>query len=80
MTFVLSAGEIDLSIEATARLASVVTAMAMPAHGVTAGILAGIGSGLCVGLLNGVLTVRVGIPSFLTTLAVMVSQRGAPCG
>ena len=44
MTFVLSAGEIDLSIGATAGLASVVTAMAMAAHGVTAGILAGIGS------------------------------------
>ena len=76
MTFVLSAGEIDLSIGATAGLASVVTAMAMAAHGVTAGILAGIGSGLCVGLLNGVLTVRVGIPSFLTTLAVMGIAKG----
>lgn len=76
MTFVLSAGEIDLSVGAVAGLASVVTAMAIGAYGVTVGILAGVGSGLAVGMFNGFITTRVGIPSFLTTLAMMGIAKG----
>ena len=76
MTYVLSAGEIDLSIGATAGLASVVTAMAIDIGGVPFGIFAGISTGLVVGIVNGVLTTRVGIPSFLTTLAMMGIAKG----
>jgi len=76
MTFVLSAGEIDLSIGAVAGLASVTTAMAMDAGGWPVGILAGVATGLAVGVGNGLLTTRVGIPSFLTTLAMMGIARG----
>jgi ribose transport system permease protein len=76
MTFVLSAGEIDLSIGMVAGLASMTTAMAMDAWGLPAGILAGLGTGLVVGLVNGTLTTRIGIPSFLTTLAMMGIARG----
>ena len=76
MTFVLSAREIDLSIGAMAGLASVVTAMTIGAYGVTPGIIAGIGSGIVLGATNGFLTTRVGIPSFLTTLAMMGIARG----
>ena len=71
MTFVLSAGEIDLSVGAVAGLASVTTAIAMASYGVAPGILAGLATGLAVGLVNGWLTTRVGIPSFLTTLAML---------
>jgi ribose transport system permease protein len=76
MTFVLSAGEIDLSIGAVAGLASVTTAMAMDAAGPFAGVLAGLATGLVVGLANGTLLTRVGIPSFLTTLAMMGIAKG----
>ena len=76
MTFVLSAGEIDLSIGMVAGLASLTTAMAMDAFGVPVAILAGFATGLLVGLVNGVLTTRIGIPSFLTTLAMMGIARG----
>lgn len=76
MTFVLSAGEIDLSIGAVAGLASVTTAMGIDAGGWPLGVLYGILTGLVVGVCNGVLTTRVGIPSFLTTLAMMGIARG----
>ena len=76
MTFVLSAGEIDLSVGAVAGLASVTVAMAIAVAGPVGGILAGIATGLAVGIFNGWLTTRIGIPSFLTTLAMMGIAKG----
>jgi len=76
MTYVLSAGEIDLSVGAVAGLASVVTAMTMDYAGVSVGILAGLATGLAVGTFNGLLNTRIGIPSFLTTLAMMGIAKG----
>ena len=76
MTYVLAAGEIDLSVGAVAGLASVTTAMGMDIGGVFFGIGCGLATGLAVGMLNGLLTTRIGIPSFLTTLAMMGIARG----
>ncbi|CFB71379.1 ABC transporter permease [Yersinia enterocolitica] len=71
MTFVLAAREIDLSIGSLAGLASVVTAMTIHNYGVVPGVFAGVAASLIFGLVNGFLTTRIGIPSFLTTLATM---------
>jgi ribose transport system permease protein len=76
MTFVLSAGEIDLSVGAVAGFASVVTAMAIKEAGLPAGIAAGLAIGVCAGFVNGWLSTRVAIPSFLTTLAMMGIAKG----
>ncbi|MGH8832231.1 MAG: ABC transporter permease [Polaromonas sp.] len=76
ITFVLSAGEIDLSIGAVAGLVSVTTAMAIAAGGPALGIGVGLATGLGVGLVNAGLTTRLGIPSFLTTLAMMGIAKG----
>ena len=76
MTFVLSAGEIDLAIGAVAGLVSVTTAMALAKFGLVGGISGGLLTGIVVGLVNGLLTTRVGIPSFLVTLAMMGIARG----
>ena len=76
MTFVLCAGEIDLSVGAVAGFASVTTAMTVRAFGTVPGCLAGVSSGILVGTFNGFLTTRIGIPSFLTTLAMMGIVRG----
>ena len=76
MTYVLSAGEIDLSVGAVAGLSSVVTAMAIDAGGPLFGVLAGLATGIVVGTFNGLLTTRIGIPSFLTTLAMMGIAKG----
>ena len=77
MTFVLASGEIDLSIGAVAGLATVTVAMAIAVAGPLAGVLAGIATGIAVGCFNGWLTTRIGIPSFLTTLAMMGIAKGA---
>lgn len=76
MTFVLSAGEIDLSVGAVAGLASVTTAMAIDVGGIFFGVAAGLATGIAVGVFNGLLTTRIGIPSFLTTLAMMGIAKG----
>ena len=76
MTYVLSAGEIDLSIGMVAGLVSLVAAVAMDHFGAAGGVVAGLAAGAMVGLANGLLTTRVGIPSFLTTLAMMGIARG----
>jgi ribose transport system permease protein len=77
MTFVLSAGEIDLSIGAVAGLTSVTTALAVAKFGLIGGICGGVLTGIVVGMVNGLLTTRVGIPSFLVTLAMMGIAKGA---
>jgi ribose transport system permease protein len=76
MTFVLSAGEIDLSVGAVAGLTTVTVAMAIAVAGPVGGVAAGIVTGLAVGMFNGWLTTRIGIPSFLTTLAMMGIAKG----
>ena len=71
MTFVLSAGEIDLSVGSVAGLASVVAAMGVGYFGLIGGIIGGLVTGIVMGLINGLLTTAIGIPSFLVTLAMM---------
>jgi ribose transport system permease protein len=77
MTLVLSAGEIDLSIGSVAGLASVTTALALAKLGLIGGVCCGILTGIVIGMVNGLLTTRVGIPSFLVTLAMMGIAKGA---
>lgn len=76
MTYVLAAGEIDLSIGMVAGLISLVAAVAMDHYGPVAGVAAGLLVGALVGVVNALLTTRIGIPSFLTTLAMMGIARG----
>lgn len=71
MTFVIAAGEIDLSVGALAGLSSVMTAMAVSRFGIAAGVAAGLLTGAVVGLVNGLLVTRVLIPSFLVTLGML---------
>lgn len=68
--FVLSSGEIDLSIGATVALSALVTAEALHVS-LLVGICAGLGCGLGVGLVNGLAVTLIRIPSFLVTLATM---------
>ena len=76
MTYVLAAGEIDLSVGAVAGLASVTAAMGIDIGGPLFGVFAGLATGIAVGTFNGLLTTRIGIPSFLTTLAMMGIAKG----
>ena len=77
MTFVISAGELDLSVGSTAALAALAAGLTMQAgHGWVAGVVAGLVSGLAVGLLNGFFVTFMNIPSFLVTLGMMQFIRG----
>jgi ribose transport system permease protein len=71
LVFVLSAGEIDLSLGSVVALTSLVTALALRDYGLVAGIAAGLGVGVGVGLVNGLFVTLLRLPSFLVTLATM---------
>lgn len=68
MTFVISAGLIDLSTGSVVALAALVTALVLRTSNMFVALLAGLGVGLACGLLNGVITAKVRIPAFLVTL------------
>ncbi|MGP1358058.1 ABC transporter permease [Roseicyclus sp.] len=76
MTFVILAGEIDLSVGAVASAAAVVTALALAqgwgALAIPVGLLVGAGFGL----LNGLLVVHVAVPSFIATLVSFFIAQG----
>lgn len=77
MTFIISAGELDLSVGSTTALAALICALVMQAgYPWPLAVVAAIGSGLFVGMLNGVFVTMIGIPSFLVTLGMMQFIRG----
>ncbi len=71
LVFVLSAGEIDLSLGSVVALSSLCSALAIRDYGLVAGIAAGLGVGFGAGLVNGLFTTLLRLPSFLVTLATM---------
>ncbi len=70
-TFVLTSGEIDISMGAMLSVATVIVAV-LARSGMPVGIAMLISAAVTIGLgfLNGFLTVKVGIPSFVATLGV----------
>jgi ribose transport system permease protein len=71
VVFVLSAGEIDLSIGAVVALSALVTADVMQRHSPLLAIAVGLGVGIGVGVVNGLFVTALVLPSFLVTLASM---------
>jgi ribose transport system permease protein len=71
MVFVLSAGEIDLSIGSVVALSALVASVVLRDVGLIPGIAAGLGTGVVVGLVNGIFVTALRLPSFLVTLATM---------
>lgn len=77
MTFIISAGELDLSVGSTTALAALICALVMQAgYPWPLAFVAAIASGLIVGSLNGFFVTVIGIPSFLVTLGMMQFIRG----
>lgn len=69
-TFVILTGGIDLSVGSTIGATGVATAAVMSGTGqVVLGIVAGLAVGIVVGLLQGLLVARLGLVSFVVTLA-----------
>ncbi len=69
VSFVITLGGIDLSIQAMASLASVIVALTVGRLGYGCFVLA-VGAGALAGWLGGLAHVRLRIPSFIATLAV----------
>jgi D-xylose transport system permease protein len=78
LVFVLLLGEIDLSAGVTAGVTSAILAVEMAVHGVSwwLAMILGIGVGILIGFLIGILVARVGIPSFVVTLAAFLAFQG----
>ena len=77
-TWLMIAGEIDLSVGSVAGLCAVVSSWLMKYAGwpVEAGLAAGILLGCVAGLINGIVAVRFGIPAFIATLGMLYIARG----
>ena len=71
MTLVVISGEIDLSVAGIAVLSGMVGAELLPTESAGLVILGTLATGLVVGFINGVLTAVIGIPSLITTLAML---------
>jgi D-xylose transport system permease protein len=78
LVFVLLIGEIDLSAGYTAGVAGAVLGVVATKHDQPwwIGVLACLAAGAVVGLVNGLLVARVGIPSFVVTLAGFLALQG----
>ncbi len=78
MTWVIVAGEIDLSVGSVLALAGCLAARLVTVEGwpVAAAVAAAVAAGAVAGAANGWLTVRLGIPSFIITLGMMSVIRG----
>jgi ribose transport system permease protein len=71
VVFVLSAGEIDLSLGSVVALSALVTAKVLQSESVALAVAAGLGVGLGVGAVNGLFVTLLRLPSFLVTLATL---------
>jgi simple sugar transport system permease protein len=79
MTMLIISGEFDLSVGSTFALAPFIMAALNEQfgfHPVLALFICFL-AGMAIGSINGVITTKVGIPSFITTLGTMMAWRGA---
>jgi ribose transport system permease protein len=77
MTFVIVTGEIDLSVGSIYVLASTVVGVLLE-HGMDweLALVIGMAIGAAAGLVNGLITVTLGLPSFIVTLGTLSVFRG----
>jgi len=69
VTFVLTIGEIDISMGALLSVPTVILAVLLRAGvPLLASFGLGLASALLIGFLNGMITIKIGLPSFITTL------------
>lgn len=75
--FVICTGEIDLSIASVPPVAGILAATLLAQdHSLWVAVAAALGAGLAIGLVNGLITVKIGIPSFIVTLGMIGVLQG----
>ena len=79
MTMLIISGEFDLSVGSTFALAPFLMAIVNERAGLNPVIALAVGiiAGIFIGFVNGIITTKIGIPSFITTLGTMMAWRGA---
>lgn len=79
IVLVLLLGEIDLSVGSLSGFASAVTAVQLTRYdnGMLVALLAGVAVGTVIGVIFGLLRTRVGVPSFVFSLAGLLAFQGA---
>ena len=76
--FVISAGEIDLSVASVPPVAGILAATLLTdGYDLWVGVAAALAAGVGIGLINGAITVLLGIPSFIVTLGMIGALQGA---
>jgi simple sugar transport system permease protein len=79
LTFVIGAGEIDLSFPAVISFSGFVFAILFKDYHLGwIAVLAALVSGVLIGVINGLLIAKMGIPSFIATLGTQFSGREWP--
>lgn len=77
-TFVIAAGQIDLTVGAVAAMTAMLTALILQStNSILLALVVGIVFGLLVGAINGLLVTKLRLPSFLATLGMMYVLRGS---
>jgi D-xylose transport system permease protein len=80
IVFVLLLGEIDLSVGYVSGVAGVLTALLLLPDGnelpTVVAIILALGAGLAIGTFHGLLITKIGIPSFVVTLAGLLAWNG----
>ena len=79
VVLILLLGEIDLSVGAVSGLTAGVMAVLSTRHHLAGplAVLAGLAAGAVIGLIQGTWTTKVGVPSFIVTLAGLLGWQGA---
>ena len=76
MTFAITSGGFDLSVEAVMGLTSVFLAILIPVVGIPLAIVISLVIASSVGLVNGLIITKLDVNPFITTLAMMTIIRG----
>lgn len=77
-TFVMAAGQIDLTVGAVAAMTAMFVSLILQStNSIILALLAGICFGCFIGCVNGVLVTKFGLPAFLATMGMMQVVRGS---
>lgn len=77
-TFVMAAGQIDLTVGAVAAMTAMIVSLILErTNSIILALVAGIGFGCLVGVVNGTLVTKFGLPAFLATMGMMQVVRGS---
>lgn len=77
-TFVMAAGQIDLTVGAVAAMTAMIVSLVLKnTNSILLALITGIGFGCIIGFVNGILVTKMRLPAFLATMGMMQVVRGS---